>query len=569
MAALPRWTRLPLFAGLATLAGAAALLAGCTGGGGSSASSTAATTATGTNTVTTSPTPTQPTTTEPPVPAGPTLRVNLGLEPATLEPDRATDPAALNVLEAIFDPLVRLDASGALIPGLARSWEFTNDGLTVTFHLRPGGVWTNGDPVTAADFEYSWKRALASERNSANAVQFFGIAGAEAYHACDPKAEDCRTLREAVGVEAIDDVTLEVHLSRRQPWFVYRVANPAFLAVHEPTVKEYPKRWYQPANIVTNGAYRLAAWDHGTSITLEKWAQWRAAGSVDVAVIQGSMISDPAAGLTAFEGGELDACIDTQCLPDTDLARLIGSPEYEASPALEGTYIGVRLDRVADSDQRKALALALDRKSLVTDAAPDERPATSLTPAGMPGFDTIRTSYVKPKARTGKADQLEQAAEKPVKRLRLTYPTGEDALAEAIQGQLAVKLGVDVKIKERPTGSPGKAADLYLFTIRADVADAIAFLGLFTCDGDLNLTGFCDAEYDRQIEEARKTVEDEARFGIYGSLESMLTSKNGAFPLIPVTWNTIGTLHTAAVDGLEPNGLGLYDFTVITVSPTQ
>ena len=569
MAAPLRWKRLPLFVGLATLAGAAVLLAGCsTGGGSSEAGPTTA--ATGTTAETTTPTPTQPpTTTEPEVPAGPTLRVNLGLEPATLEPDRATDPAARNVLEAILEPLVRLDPSGALVPELAKRWEFTNDGLTVTFHLRPGGVWTNGDPVTAADYEYSWKRALAPERASANASQFFGIVGAEAYHDCDPKEEDCRTLRENVGVEALDDVTLEVRLSRRQPWFVYRVADPAFLAVHEPTVRQYPKRWYQPANIVTNGPYTLAAWDHNTSITLQKWDQWRRAGSVSVAVIQGSMIADPTAGLAAFEGGDLDACIDSQCLPDTEIARLVSSTEYQSSPALEGAYMGVRLDRVTDLDQRKAIALALDRKSIVADVLPRERPATSLTPAGMPGFDEIRTNYVRPKARTGKADRLEQAAESPVKKLRLTYPTGEDALAEAIQGQLAVQLGLDVKLKERPPTSPGKNADLYLFRIRADIADAIAFLGLFTCDGSLNQSGFCDEAYDAQIDDARKAVDDDARFGIYGNLEAMLTSKNGAFPLIPLTWSTTGTLRTTAVDGLEPNALGLYDFATVSVSGAQ
>ena len=123
-----------------------------------------------------------------------------------------------------------------------------------------------------------------------------------------------------------------------------------------------------------------------------------------------------------------------------------------------------------------------------------------------------------------------------------------------------------MKLKERPPTSPGKNADLYLFRIRADIADAIAFLGLFTCDGSLNQSGFCDEAYDAQIDDARKAVDDDARFGIYGNLEAMLTSKSGAFPLIPLTWSTTGTLRTTAVDGLEPNALGLYDFATVSVS---
>ena len=112
---------------------------------------------------------------------------------------------------------------------LAQRWEWTNEGLTLTFRLRSDGVWTNGDPVTAADFEYSWKRALSPQRESANAAQLLGIVGAEAYNACDAENQDCAALREAVAIDAVDDVTLEVRLTRRQPWFVFRVADPAFL----------------------------------------------------------------------------------------------------------------------------------------------------------------------------------------------------------------------------------------------------------------------------------------------------------------------------------------------------
>ena len=547
-----------------------ALVAGCTtsSDAGEGQTATGATTAASTDAA--EPPSTQPpTTSEPEVPTGPTLRVNLGPDPVTLDPDQAVDPSSLNVLSAIFDPLLRLGPDGTLVPELADRWAWSNEGLTLTLHMRSDGVWTNGDPVTAADFEYSWKRALQPQRESANAPQLFGIVGAEAYNACDAEKQDCAALREEVAVDAVDDVTLEVRFTRRQPWFLYRLADPAFLPVHEPTVREFRGRWSSPENIVTNGPFRLVGRARGASLTLERWDEWRRAADVQVAVIEASLIPDPAAGLAAFENGELDACLDGQCLPEADGERVRALPEYSAVPALEGVYAGVRLDGVPDPDQRRATALALGRNAIVGEVMPWELPASSLTPAGMPGFDVIETNFVKPVSRAGKAERLQQSAVDPVTRMRLTYPAFDDALAEVIQGQLAVKLGLDVRLKERAPDTRAAPGDLYLFRIQADVADAIAFLGLWTCDGELNLSGFCDPEYDSLVDDARQEEDDAARYELYAKLEALLTSKTGAFPLIPIAWGTIETLAAAGIEGLEPNALGLYDFTVVTVPATQ
>lgn len=545
---------------------AAALLAGCTTSSSGEGQGESTEAATGSEDGTTGAATTPPPSTEPEVPEGPALRVNLGPEPTSLDPDQAVDPAAMNVVAAIFDPLVRLSPDGSLVPALAQRWKWTNEGLTLTFRLRSDGVWTNGDPVTAADFEYSWKRALSPQRESANAAQLLGIVGAEAYNACDAENQDCAALREAVAIDAVDDVTLEVRLTRRQPWFVYRVADPTFLPVHEPTVREFRGRWANPANIVTNGPFRLAARAQGTSLTLERWDQWRDADAVQLAVVEASVLPDADAGLAAFEGGELDACLSSQCVPEADAQRVGSLPAYTASPALEGFYLGVRMDRVTDADQRKAIALALGRTALVNEALPAQAPASSLTPAGMPGFNVIETNFVKPKSRAGKAERLQQSAEDPLSRLRLTYPAGEDAIAEAIQGQLAVKLGLDVRLREHPADSRAVTnGDLYLLRIRADVADAIAFLGLWTCDGALNRSGFCSSEYDALVDASRLEEDDGARYDLYAQLEAALTSKNGAFPLIPIAWGMIGTLAVEGVEGLEPNSLGLYDFAAVTM----
>ena len=126
------------------------------------------------------------------------LRVNIGNEPPSLDPGLATDVTSANVLNALMDPLVKLGPDLQPVPSLAESWDVSEDGKTVTFHLRTDGKWTNGDPVTAHDFEYSWKRTVSPELAADYAYQFYGIEGVQEYNACEKK---CGARGDKVGIE--------------------------------------------------------------------------------------------------------------------------------------------------------------------------------------------------------------------------------------------------------------------------------------------------------------------------------------------------------------------------------
>ena len=128
----------------------------------------------------------------------------------------------------------------------------------MTFHLRSDGKWTNGDPVTAEDFEYSWKRTISPELAADYAYQFYGIVGAADYNACQ---KNCDALADKVGVKALDDTTLEVKLTTPQPWFVQQVSHTSFLAVHRATVEQFGDRWTDPKNIVTDGPFTVRTAD--------------------------------------------------------------------------------------------------------------------------------------------------------------------------------------------------------------------------------------------------------------------------------------------------------------------
>ena len=123
------------------------------------------------------------------------ITVNWGTEPPSLDPGLATDVTSSNILLNIMDPLVKLDKDLNPVGAAAESFETSDDGKTVTYTLRDGLKWTNGDPVTAEDFEYSWKRTISPELGADYAYQFYGIVGAQEYNGCDPKKDDCDALR--------------------------------------------------------------------------------------------------------------------------------------------------------------------------------------------------------------------------------------------------------------------------------------------------------------------------------------------------------------------------------------
>ena len=152
--------------------------------------------------------------------------MNWGTEPPSLDPGLATDVTSANILLNIMDPLVKLDDDLNPVPAAAENFETSEDGKTVTFKLRDDLKWTNGDPVTAEDFEYSWKRTVSPDLGADYAYQFYGIVGAQEYNSCDPKKDDCAALADKMGVKAVDDKTLEVTLTTPQPWFLQQVAAP-------------------------------------------------------------------------------------------------------------------------------------------------------------------------------------------------------------------------------------------------------------------------------------------------------------------------------------------------------
>jgi oligopeptide transport system substrate-binding protein len=482
------------------------------------------------------------------------LRMGWGTEPPSLDPGLATDTTSSNIILNIMDPLVRLNPeTNEAEPSLAESWDV--EGATVTFHLRSDGQWTNGDPVTAGDFVYSWKRTLSPDLAADYAYQLYGIKGAAEYNGCE---KNCDALADKVGVEAPDDTTLVVTLTSPQPWFIQQVSHHSFLAVHQATVEQFGDKWTEPGNIVTNGAFMLEAWEHEATIDLVKNPDYRGAADVALTSIPGKIIVDGTTRVQAFESGEIDA-LDGGGLPPDEIARLKETPEYELYPSLGTYYYGFNMNNISDIHQRRALSLAINRREIIDQVAQaDQIPATGMSPQGISGFDAINPNS----PWTPESADLEQAqsewdqAANPKTDITLFFndSPGHKEIATAAQAQWA-ELGVKTTLKQQEWAQyleflgppPNNAVDMYRLGWIYDFPDAINGLELWTCDSGNNNTNFCDEEFDALVEEAKATEDEAARNELYGQLEDMLFGQDGALPIMPIYWYTYPNLEKESI----------------------
>ena len=484
-----------------------------------------------------------------------TITINWAGEPPSLDPGLATDTTSSNVLLNIMDPLVKLEGEELEpTPNLAESWEV--NGSTITFTLRTDGSWTNGDPVTAEDFEWSWKRTMSPELAADYAYQFGGIVGANEYSSCE---QNCDALADKVGVEAVDERTLRVELTSPQPWFLQQVAHHSFLAVHRPTVEQFGERWTEASNIVTNGPFTLARWEHNAGLDLAKWPEWRNAADVALERVNGRMISEGLTAVQAFEAGELDEVGAIGGLPPEEMPRLKEMPEYEQTPSLATYYYGFNTEKITDVNQRRAMALAIDRRSIIDNVAQaDQLPATGMTPSGMPGYDAItpNSEYLPEMGDIERAQELMEQVESPVTdvTLYINDAPGHREIAVAIQANWS-ELGISTEIRQQEFQQfleflgppPNQAVDAYRLGWVGDYVDAMNFLELWTCDSGNNNTNWCNEEYDELVEQARQTADNAERYEIYNQLEEIMFGPDGELPIAPIYFYTNVSLQRESI----------------------
>ena len=412
-----------------------------------------------------------------------TLQLDLGGEPLSIDPALASDAAGLDVVESLFLGLTAFDPQGTVEPRLAASWTVSDDGLRWTFIVRDDVTWVNFKPgsgvtpigpVTAEDVAYAVRRGCDPRTGADQVALNYVIAGCQALHTADPasSAEQLDALAQSVGVEALDDTTVEFTLLEPAGHFAAIAGLPLNRPLHRPTVEQHGVRWTEPGNVVSNGPYALAGWFHGDSMALTKnplWPGWQeAAGNVER--IELAMLADDQAALALYEAGGLDSV----AVPPAGLAQVQADPLLSQELAITATacseYLGFDNSQPPLDDPlvRKALSAAIDRQTLVQSVTGGgEIAANTFAPAmvfGSAAGDPTIAPWALPEAQSGwgYARALEQArawlAEAgypdgqglPVLTFLHNNADGPARLAQAIAAMWRDGLGVEVAVESLP-----------------------------------------------------------------------------------------------------------------------
>ena len=305
--------------------------------------------------------------------------------PPTLDPGLAHDTSSGMVIDQLFSGLVELSPELDVVPDVASRWEILDGGRRYLFHLRDDVRWSDGIPLSAADFEFAWKRVLDPATSSLNASLLYGIRGARDYHERRVSSPD------AVGVRALNDVTLEVQLQQPAGYFLYLLCQPATYPVPRHAVRARGGAWTEPTNIVTNGSFAIKAWQ-GAHVVLERSPDYHGRFSGNLRQVELNLVpsGEWQKRLDMYEADALDVVpLYDAPAPSRERIRAALRDDYVLVPEGGTFYIVFDVTRPPfdDARVRRAFVHALDRHALVKDVLGDDSVAATggFVPQGMPG----------------------------------------------------------------------------------------------------------------------------------------------------------------------------------------
>lgn len=483
------------------------------------------------------------------VDAAKTISLNAGMEPTGLNTLTSTYSIEFALFKHMYENLVTLDDDDNTAPGAAESWDYDEDTLTYTFHLRKDGVWTNGDPVTAKDFEFAWSQALNPDVASDYAYFLYFIKNAEKYFNGEVTWDE-------VGVKVVDDYTLEVTLEQPTPYALFLFSFDTLAPINQRFYEAVGADLYstEAQYFCTNGPFALTEWSHNDKIVMQKNDAWHGAADVEVEEIDWKIITDANAALSSFLAGDLDMV----GLGTGELIKQAEAAGATIQSYTDGTsfyiYFNNNDQYLSNVNLRRALFNAIDeQKEIDTVWQNDNEPMTSFTAPGVSATDG--TSFA------GKVGELyapsrdqEKAKEYLATALselgctvdelsaHLSIDCGDSAtsIAEAsfYQEQWRQVLGIEVTVNSMITkqGSQNRKTGNYVMSITGwgpDYNDPNTFLDLWVTDGGNNQTGFSNERYDELIDLAAKETDLEKRESYFIECEQIIADQ---LPIGPAFW---------------------------------
>ncbi len=469
------------------------------------------------------------------------VRVNLGGEPSTLDPNQSYGVPEHRVLMNVFEPLVRLGADLTPVAAAAESWEHSDDYRTWTFRLRSDAVWTNGDPVTADDFIFAVRRIITPSTAAEYALMVYSfLEGGEEFYRGGGKDPSL------LGLSAPDDHTLVIKLKNPTPYFLSLANHTSWYPLHRRTVEEHGDGWWEkPDTLISNGAYKLVEFRPKDRIVLEQSVTYWNRENVHLKGAVFRFIENEPTEIAAYESGDIDI---TNSLPNREAEQLLKRSDAFVGPKLAIYYVSFNVTRPPFDDPalRKAAALVVDRDLIVERiTGRGERPASGFVPRGMvlssgedyrdvagPVVDQRPLEERIPAAKRILAE-AGYGSRKPLPRTSYLFNTMEahSDIAEVLQSVWKTHLDLDVRLENTEWGVYLERKKKHDFDIKrggwvGDYLDPLTFLDTFEPGSDLNSSGYANPRFKFLLDKARAEVDPDKRIGYLVQAERLLVEED-------------------------------------------
>lgn len=460
-----------------------------------------------------------------------------GREPDTIDPALITGQADGRVVQTLFEGLTRFNPTNATAePGLAESWDVSEDGKTYTFHIRDNAKWSTGEKITAHDFVYSWIRVLNPDTASEYSGNLFYIKGAEDFNLGKT------TNAAEVGIKALDDRTLRVELINPTPFFLELCAYATQTIVHRATVEKFGDRWLQAKPAPTSGAYELVSWRLNDRIRVRKNTNYWGATQGQLNVVDFLPVTLASSAVNLYETGEADIIWDKDLVPTEILDLLRKRSDFHSFTNFATYFLRCNTSREPFNDPRvrKAFALAIDRQRIVERITRGgEMAATFIVPNALPHYRSPEGLKFNP----AEAKKMLAAAGFPegrnFPRIEYTFRSGRDdeKIAVELKEMWKQHLGVDVGLRgvEHKVWLRLQGAldyDLIRSSWVGDYSDPNTFLDLFMSNNPNNRTGWKNPAYDDLVRKANSLADVQERSRILHEAETLLVRDEA--PVIPL-----------------------------------
>jgi len=480
------------------------------------------------------------------------LRRGNGEEPQTLDPHRATGVPASNILRDLFEGLTTESASGEIIPGAARRWNISADGLTYTFYLDPEGRWSNGDAVSAKDFVFGLRRSVTPETASAYGSMLAPIKNAT-------EILSGEKMPSSLGVTALDEFTVQIHLNAPTAYFLGILNHSSTYPLHQGSVKAARGSFSHPGQLVSNGAYRLNEWMVRSFVELKKNPYYRDADNVQIETVRFYVLPDQSTEIKLFRSGALEWTND---VPIGQYQWLLENmaDELVLSPWMGSYFLGFNLSREpfrGNKALRTALALAVDRDLLTEKVTRfGEQPAYALVPPGNPDY----TPQVPEWAGWTQAERDIAALEyyhlagysedKPLT-LEFRYNTSENhkKVALAVTSMWRQKLGVQSRMinEEWKVFLQNRKQKVVTQVFRAgwisDYNDPVSFLGLLESSSGNNDYVYNNKNFDSLLSQAGEERIPLRRRRLLQAAEAIMITDQPVLPLYTYVTKRLVSQH--------------------------